>query len=69
MTAAGIATSTASSHPTEKQSGVTLTLLGILVAVLALVGAALAFGPVVLTLAALTLVPVMFVLFIAISRP
>lgn len=50
-------------------SGPTMTILSVLIAALALIVAALTYGPVVLTLAALALVPVMFVFFIAISRP
>lgn len=50
-------------------SGPTKVILAILIAVLALIGTAFAFGPAVLTLAALTLVPLMFAVFIAISRP
>ena len=47
----------------------TLVLLGILLAVVVLAGATVLFGPVALTMAALVLVPVMFILFLMISRP
>lgn len=50
-------------------SGTTLVLLGILLALVVLVAAAVMIGPVVLTMTALVLVPVMFILFLAISRP
>lgn len=69
MTAIEINSANVSSSFVEKQSGVTWAILAILAGVLALVAAAFVIGPVVLTLAALTLVPVKFILFIAISRP
>jgi fatty acid desaturase len=65
MTSAS-ATTTA---PRRGISGPTLLILGILLALIVLVAAAVMIGPVVLTMAALVLVPVMFILFLAISRP
>lgn len=61
--------STSKSAPRDGLSGTTLVLLGILVALVVLAVAAVMIGPAVLTMAALALVPVMFILFLAISRP
>lgn len=52
-----------------KASGPTLIVLGVLAVIAALICAAFVWGPAVLTMAALALVPVMFVFFVLISRP
>lgn len=62
---------TTQAQPTQRRGlqTTTLVLLGILLAVVVLAGATVLFGPVALTMAALVLVPVMFILFLMISRP
>lgn len=63
------ATLTDTAETTGGLSGTTRLLLAIFAILAAVIIAAVAIGPVVLTLTALVLVPIMFILFVAISRP